>query len=149
LALWFGPVVLATGSPTSNSPPPGSGPTSESLPFDKALKEARDLAASSLISFREARSEAEDWRLDSLKWQAEANQLSSELTKERKTSSELLVSLTDSLKREADGKVAVDEARKLDSDALSQARADRDAWRVGAIGAAVVAVAATIWAATR
>jgi hypothetical protein len=94
--------------------------------FDEALKTARNEVYSSLLTFEQARIEAESWRLDSLKWQGEAMALSSDLTKERKDSEWLSKSLTESLKREAYLKSASDEQDEIDAQAIEDARRERD-----------------------
>lgn len=114
------------------------------MDFDLALKQARNEVWNSLQTFDQARNEAENWRLDSLKWQTEALRLSFDLTKVRKDSEWLSKSLTESLKREADLKAASDKQDEIDAQALEEARTARDearAWNLwvwvggGVIGA--------------
>jgi hypothetical protein len=94
--------------------------------FDTNLKEALRLVKSSLLTFDQVRTEAESWRLDSLKWQDEAGRLSLELTSERKDSEGLLRSLKLSQDQEESLKMASEDRAKLDAEAIIQARKQRD-----------------------
>lgn len=143
LAFCFGlGQVPLTAQSTTPGPAQAETKPLSVMDFDSALKQARNEVWNSLQTFEQARSEAESWRLESLKWQTEALRLSFDLTKARKDSEGLSKSLTDSLKREADLKAASDKQDEIDAQALEDARTARDearSWNLWAwIGGAIL-----------
>lgn len=113
--------------------------------FDNRLKEALELARSSLTILEQVRTEADDWRLDSEKWQAEALELSAELMKARKDSDDLSASLKASLLQEKALSDAVDALRDEDTKIITQTRRERDDAMAGALwGYAVGAVGGVV-----
>jgi len=135
----------------STTPGPAQAETNHLsvMDFDSALKQARNEVWNSLLTFEQARNEAESWRLDSLKWQTEALRLSFDLTKARKDSEGLSKSLTESLKREADLKLASDKQDEIDAQAIEEARRERDETKailpwVGVGGAVLGALTALV-----
>lgn len=111
---------------TTQGPVSQDGKPLSAMDLDEALKTARNEVFNSLLTFEQARNEAEIWRLDSLKWQTEALRLSFDLTRVTRDSEGLSKSLTESLKREADLKLASDRQDEIDAKAIKEARQERD-----------------------
>jgi hypothetical protein len=139
--LVLSPLKLTAQSTTSEQPTQETKPSSET-DSKLSLSEALKLIESTLSLLLKVRTEADSWRLDSLRWQTQAQMLSAELMKERQDSQEretLSQASLDNLKRL---NAATDKLTTDDQKAIDQARAERMAWAGGGflVGAALTAV---------
>ena len=151
VVLWLSCSCLTPG--TAQSTPPGAVPPSSPLNGEWSLSKA----SSELVRrLTERKAEAESLQADLQTLNGQLLDLRGQLTASQLAQADLQTALTatstsleESRTQLADYRAAVSDQLHLDQTAIDQARAERDAWRVGGIVAGVVAVVVVVVAVLR